>query len=70
MDAAERNARINALARKKRAEGLTEDELQEQQRLRLEYLREFRQGMEQMLESIVVEQPDGSVVPLRKRSSS
>jgi uncharacterized protein YnzC (UPF0291/DUF896 family) len=70
VDAAERNARINALARKKRAEGLTEDELQEQQRLRLEYLREFRQGMEQMLESIVVEQPDGSVVPLRKRSSS
>jgi uncharacterized protein YnzC (UPF0291/DUF896 family) len=70
VDTAERNARINALARKKRAEGLTEEELQEQQSLRLAYLREFRQGMEQMLESIVVEQPDGSVAPLRKRSSS
>lgn len=67
MDATERVARINELARKKRTEGLTDEELQEQQQLRAEYLRDFRNGMEQMLESIVVEQPDGSTKPLDKK---
>ncbi len=67
MDNAERNARINELARKKRTEGLTDEELAEQQLLRTEYLKDFRQGMEQMLSSIVIEQPDGSTSPLTKK---
>jgi uncharacterized protein YnzC (UPF0291/DUF896 family) len=61
--------RINELARKKRLEGLTDAESLEQQRLRMEYLHDFRDGMERMLENIVVEQPDGAREPLRKRSS-
>lgn len=67
MDEASRNARINELARKKRIEGLSDEEMQEQQKLRAEYLRDFRKGMEQMLESIVVEGPDGQVSPLPKK---
>lgn len=67
MDAAARIERINELARKKRAVGLTDEELQEQSQLRAEYLKAFRNGMEQMLESIVVEQPDGTRTPLEKK---
>ena len=70
MDAQERVARINALARKKREEGLTEEELAEQQHLRAEYLKDFRNGMERMLESIVVEEADGSRRPLEKKKES
>ena len=67
MDTTERNARINELARKKRTEGLSDEELAEQQRLRAEYLRDFRQGMEQILSSIVVQNPDGTAAPLEKK---
>ncbi len=68
MEAAERVRRINELARKKRTCGLTETEAAEQQQLRAEYLRAFRDGMEQMLESIVIEEPDGTRRPLDKKS--
>ena len=67
MDAAARVQRINELARKKRTVGLTDEELSEQQRLRAEYLQAFRDGMEQMLQSIVIEEPDGSRKPLEKK---
>jgi len=67
VDAAARSARINELARKKRTQGLSDEELREQQKLRAEYLRDFRRGMEEMLESIVMEQPDGSRWPLVKK---
>lgn len=64
----ERTARINELARKKRLEGLTDAELSEQQRLRMEYLHDFRDGMEKMLENIAIKEPDGSITPLRKKA--
>lgn len=67
MDMSDRVARINALARKKRTEGLTDEEAAEQKRLRGEYLLAFRNGMEEMLESIIVEQPDGTRQPLKKK---
>ena len=65
----DRVLRINELARKKRLEGLTPAESLEQQRLRMEYLHDFRNGMERMLENIVIERPDGARKPLRKRPS-
>ena len=68
MDA-EKVARINELARKKRAEGLSEEEHSEQQALRAEYLRDFRNGMEQMLESSVIKKQDGSTQPLEKKKN-
>ncbi len=52
MDHQQRIARINELARKSRAEGLTPQEAAEQQKLRQEYLAVFRQNFRQQLESI------------------
>ena len=52
--------RINELARKKKAEGLNEEELKEQAELRAQYLREFRANMEETLKMVRVEQEDGT----------
>ena len=58
--------RINALARKKKAEGLTEEELTEQKQLQREYITEFRASMRGILDNTVVERPDGTREPLKK----
>lgn len=44
--------RINELAHKKKAEGLTEEEIKEQAALRQEYLESIRANFRQTLESI------------------
>ena len=59
--------RINELARKKKAEGLTEAELAEQAALRAQYLKEFRANMEATLQAVRVEQADGTYKPLEKK---
>ena len=59
--------RINELARKKKAEGLTEEETKEQAALRAQYLKEFRANMEATLQAVRVEQADGSYKPLEKK---
>ncbi len=60
--------RINELARKKKTIGLTEAELAEQARLRAQYLKEFRENMEDTLRRVRVEQEDGTYKPLAKRT--
>ncbi|WP_025728266.1 DUF896 family protein [Atopobacter phocae] len=58
--------RINALAKKKKAEGLTEAEQVEQDQLRQEYLTVFRTGMRQHIEGMkVVDQEGNDVTPNR-----
>ena len=47
--------RINYLANKKKTVGLTEDEQKEQDELRKEYLKLFKEGFRQRLESITIE---------------
>ena len=64
----EKIERINELARKKRTVGLTAAELEEQSQLRAQYLKEFRENMIATLESVRVEQEDGSYIPLKKKS--
>lgn len=59
--------RINELARKHKAEGLTEEEKQEQKKLREEYLAEFRKYFRGQLDSITIVRPDGSRTPLRRK---
>jgi len=59
--------RINELARKKKATGLTEAETAEQAQLRKEYLEAYRENMKAILEGIVVQEQDGSRHPLRKK---
>ena len=63
----EKVARINELARKsKTEEGLTPEELEEQKRLREEYIIDFRKSMGMILDNTVIEYPDGSRKSLRK----
>lgn len=52
-------ARINALAAKAKAEGLTEEEANERMKLREEYLIRFRKGLHQQLNNTYVVGPDG-----------
>ena len=59
--------RINELARKKKAEGLTEEELAERAALRQQYITEWRENTRAMLDGIVIQRPDGTTEPLRKK---
>ena len=58
--------RINVLARKKKAEGLTDEEAAEQQALRKEYIKQFRAGFEQQLTSIKVVDEEGNDITPEK----
>ena len=46
--------RINYLANKSKKEGLTEEEKEEQAKLRQEYLKLFREGFRQRLDSLKI----------------
>lgn len=59
--------RINELYRKSKAEGLTEAEAEEQKRLRKEYVEAFKQNLRGTLESIKIQNPDGSIIDVKKR---
>lgn len=48
----EKLARLNELAKKSKAEGLTPDETKEQKVLREEYLSKFRKNFRQRLDNI------------------
>ena len=56
--------RINELARKSKAEGLTEEEKAEQAKLRAEYVASVRNNLRSQLDNISIQEPDGSVVNL------
>ena len=56
--------RINFLAKKSREEGLTEAEKAEQQKLRQEYLADFRNSFRRQLENTDIKYEDGETVPL------
>lgn len=59
--------RINELARKAKSEGLTEEEKAEQQKLRAEYIKEYRENLRQTLDRVVIKEPDGTIHPLKKK---
>ena len=59
-------ARINALAKKSREEGLTEEEKKEQAALRARYIAAFRAGAEQTLKNVYVLDKDGNEQPIQK----
>ena len=56
--------RINELARKSKAEGLTETEKKEQQLLRQEFLAAVRKNLKSQLNNIDMVEKDGSIVNL------
>ena len=59
--------RINELARKSRAEGLTSAELEEQAALRREYIELIRNSLRGQLNNIDVIQPDGRIENLGEK---
>ena len=63
----EKIARINALARKARTEGLTPEEQAEQKTLREEYIAGFRTSLKAQLDNTVVLNPDGTAYRLKQK---
>lgn len=59
--------RINKLARKAKGPGLTEQEKEEQARLRQEYIQAVRKNLRGQLDQIDVIQRDGSIVNLGEK---
>lgn len=59
--------RINELARKAKAEGLTPAEEAERRTLRAEYIAAYRASLRGQLESLVIRTPDGKQRPLKKK---
>ena len=57
----DRITRINELYHKSQKEGLTEEEKEEQARLRKEYVAAVRQNLRGTLEQVSFVNPDGSV---------
>uniref|UniRef100_UPI00402766E2 DUF896 domain-containing protein n=1 Tax=Gemmiger formicilis TaxID=745368 RepID=UPI00402766E2 len=55
--------RINALAKKAKAIGLTERETAERDALRKEYLADMRAAFKQQLDSTYVQTADGTKIP-------
>ncbi len=59
--------RINELARRAKAEGLTEDEKREQDILRKEYIATIRRNLRMQLDNIDVVNSDGTTENLGKK---
>ena len=64
MKVEELTKRINELYHKSKAEGLTEEEKEEQARLRLEYTENVRANLRGQLSSIRIQNEDGSITDL------
>ena len=59
-------AQINTLAKKKKEQGLTEDEAKWQKELYAVYLKGFRANFKQRLDNMDVRYPDGTVRSLKE----
>lgn len=59
--------RINVLAKKSREEGLDEAEKAEQATLRQEYIKKFRQGMENTLSNVYIMDENGNKRKVEKK---
>ena len=59
--------RINELARKSKAEGLTEEEKKEQKILRQEYIDAVRRNLKSQLDNIDMREKDGTIVNLGEK---
>jgi uncharacterized protein YnzC (UPF0291/DUF896 family) len=66
----EKIARINELAKKAKTSGLTAEEAREQQLLRQEYLKAFRQSITDTLHSVKIIDPNGNDVTPQKLKES
>ena len=60
--------RINELARKKKTEGLTPAELEEQAALRAEYIAGFRASLTAQLDNTVIVDKDGNRTKVERKN--
>lgn len=67
MNVEELTARINELAHKSKAEGLTEEEKEEQALLRRQFIDNIKGNLASQLDSIRVVEPDGTKHKLHKK---
>lgn len=58
--------RINQLARKQKAEGLTEEEKVEQAALRKEYIEGYKRSLMAQLDNMYIVEPDGTKKKVRQ----
>ena len=58
--------RINELYHKSQAEGLTEEEKEEQKELRQKYIESVRGNLRGHLENMTIQRPDGTVEKVKK----
>lgn len=66
MDMEELLRRINELAHKKKTDGLTKEELEEQAALRQAYLKNFREGFkDQLLSMKIVDENGRDITPVK-----
>ena len=59
--------RINELSKKSKAEGLTEEEKEEQAQLRKQYIQKFRQGLENTLSNVYIMDEKGNRKKVEKK---
>ncbi len=67
MNLEEKIKRINELYHKSQAEGLSDEEKEEQKQLRAEYVASVRNNLRSQLDNINIQQEDGSIVNLGKK---
>lgn len=67
MTMEEKISRINALYHKSQEEGLTDEEKQEQQTLRQDYIQAIRASLRGNLDQISIKEKDGSITHLKDR---
>jgi len=67
MEMKEVIARINELAAKNKAEGLTEEELAERDKLRRIYIDSYKANLVSQLENTYIVQPDGTKVKVKHK---
>lgn len=63
----EKIERLNVLARKAKAEGLTDAEAEEQSVLRAEYIAAYRASLRGILDNTYIERPDGTREKLQRK---
>lgn len=67
MNLEEKIQRINELYHKSQTEGLTQEEKEEQAKLRAEYIANVRNNLKGQLDNMVIQRPDGSLEKLGKK---
>ncbi len=67
MNLEEKIKRINELYHKSQKEGLSEEEREEQTKLRAEYVANVRNNLRSQLDGINIQETDGSITNLGKK---